>query len=179
MAFEKEPEQELLESARKQEQREKQAGQEIEPAEHEGGKEHESSRQERPTHTQEQQPAPEQDAPTPAHAPAKKSKQKPQDSIDEEEVKEVEKILEDDLADVYVTLDPKQQQEFKEQGEETAREIVSLMHHMKIKAQKVLKLILRWLKIIPGVSKFFIEQEAKIKADKILELHEKEHHDQQ
>jgi len=32
---------------------------------------------------------------------------------------------------------------------------------------------LDWLKILPGVNKFFLEQEAKIKTDKILALKNK------
>jgi len=44
----------------------------------------------------------------------------------------------------------------------------------KIKARKVLHLIRDWLKIIPGINKYFLEQEAKIKTDKIIELAEQE-----
>ena len=39
-----------------------------------------------------------------------------------------------------------------------------------MKARKVLKLIKGWLKMIPGVSRFFLEQEAAIKAQKIMEI---------
>jgi hypothetical protein len=38
-----------------------------------------------------------------------------------------------------------------------------------------LKLIREWLLIIPGVNKYFLEQEAKIKTDKIQQLYEREH----
>jgi hypothetical protein len=34
--------------------------------------------------------------------------------------------------------------------------------------KKILALIRDWLKLIPGVNRFFLEQEAKIKTDKIL-----------
>ena len=38
----------------------------------------------------------------------------------------------------------------------------------KVHSKKILKAIVGWLKMIPGVNKFFLEQEAKIKTDKIL-----------
>ena len=34
----------------------------------------------------------------------------------------------------------------------------------------VLKMLKKWLKIIPGMNKFFLQQEAKLKADKFLEI---------
>ena len=44
-----------------------------------------------------------------------------------------------------------------------------------IQMKKILKLIREWLLIIPGVNKFFLEQEAKIKAEKIQQIYEREH----
>ena len=41
---------------------------------------------------------------------------------------------------------------------------------MKIK--KIFELLLQWLKLLPGVNKFFLEQEAKIKVDQIMSLRE-------
>ena len=35
---------------------------------------------------------------------------------------------------------------------------------------KIIDVIKKWLSIIPGINKFFLEQEAKIKTDKIMEL---------
>jgi hypothetical protein len=43
----------------------------------------------------------------------------------------------------------------------------------KIKVNKIIDLIRRWLKLIPGINKFFLEQEVKIKADKIIRLKDK------
>ena len=40
----------------------------------------------------------------------------------------------------------------------------------KVKVKEIVKLIIEWLKIIPGASRYFLEQEAKIKTDKILKL---------
>ncbi len=91
-----------------------------------------------------------------------------------EEVKEVEQILEEDLEDVYVTMDPETQKKFKVEGEQTAQEIVGLLHQVRIKSTKIIKLIAGWLKIVPGLDSFFVEQEAKIKTDKILDSNHKQ-----
>jgi hypothetical protein len=85
---------------------------------------------------------------------------------------EIEDILEEGLEGIYHSLDPATQKEFKEKGEETAFKISILIRQAKIKIRQILKLIIEWLKLIPGINKFFLEQEAKIKTDKILRLRE-------
>ena len=91
---------------------------------------------------------------------------------------EVEKILEADLGEIFVIMPPAQQQEFKARGEETTSNITRLLNSGKIKfkelSKKVFNLIVDWLKIIPGVNKYFLEQEAKIKSEKILALKKKQ-----
>ena len=87
---------------------------------------------------------------------------------------QIEKILSEGLEEVYFSLSEAQKQEFKRKGEETASKIEKLMMAVKVKVKKVLGLIRDWLKIIPGVNKFFLEQESKIKTDKILDLRERE-----
>lgn len=82
----------------------------------------------------------------------------------------IEKILEEGLNDPYQRLSPIAKQEFKLKGEQTARKIRDLMRGGRIKIKKILKLILEWLKMLPGVNRFFLEQEAKIKAEKIIAL---------
>ena len=82
----------------------------------------------------------------------------------------VEKILEEDLYSFYYKMDPSFQARFKAQGEQTAREIERLLQKTKVKAKEILRLIIAWLKIIPGVNSFFIKQEAKIKTNKLLNL---------
>lgn len=82
----------------------------------------------------------------------------------------IEQIMEDNLGDVYKELTPIQQQEFRMQGETTARKIRTLMKQTKVKMREIFKLIYDWLKMLPGINHFFLEQEAKIKADKILGL---------
>ncbi|MFA5318485.1 MAG: hypothetical protein WC323_03365 [Patescibacteria group bacterium] len=85
-------------------------------------------------------------------------------------VKEVEEILSGGLEDIFAQMPPAVQQEFKSGGEATAKKIHALLQQPKIKIKKIAKLIMDWLKIIPGVNKFFLEQESKIKTDSILRL---------
>jgi len=86
------------------------------------------------------------------------------------EVAAVEKILEKNLQDVYSRMTPDQQLRFRQTGEATASKIVELMRAVKIKVGAVAQLIVKWLRLIPGVNRYFLEQEAKIKTDKILAL---------
>lgn len=83
---------------------------------------------------------------------------------------EIESILEEDIGDIFWTLPESEQQAFKQRGEETASKIRQLLSSAAVKAQEIFRLIATWLKTIPGVNSFFIEQEAKIKTDKILKL---------
>ncbi len=87
------------------------------------------------------------------------------------EIKQVEDILAEDLGEIYQQMPPDKQAIFKAKGEEVARKIVSILHSTKIRIKDILELIRGWLRLIPGVNKFFLEQEAKIKADKILKTH--------
>lgn len=92
-------------------------------------------------------------------------------SVTAEQIKAVETILEENLQAVFNTLDPEQQKEFKRQGEVAARTIAGLMSAVKFKVKEITRAIIQWLRFIPGVSNFFVEQEAKIKTDKLIELH--------
>lgn len=80
----------------------------------------------------------------------------------------IEHILEEDLGDLYLKMDAAHRRIFKEEGEKTAHQIEYIIKTGKSIMTRITELIKRWLKLIPGVNKFFIEQEAKIKADKIL-----------
>ena len=101
--------------------------------------------------------------------PKKKKPTKVPEVRDEITLK-VEKIMQEGLADAYRELTPVQQQEFKIKGEETALKIRQLMRSTRVKVKSVFKLLIEWLKLLPGINRFFLEQEAKIKADKILTL---------
>lgn len=114
--------------------------------------------------------------------PAEEQKNIPADSLiqtsnqqyfQKEKQKEIEKILEAGLQDIYLSLPPEKQREFKMEGEKTTREINVLLDKTKINIGKIIALIRRWLLVIPGINKFFLEQEAKIKADEIVKLKER------
>ncbi|OGL79771.1 hypothetical protein A3J43_03480 [Candidatus Uhrbacteria bacterium RIFCSPHIGHO2_12_FULL_54_23] len=98
-------------------------------------------------------------APAPA-TPAEKSVQ----------LQRIEAVLQSDLEDLYFQMDEAHRTLFKEEGEKTARAIDQLMAAARATAQKILYLIQRWLRLIPGINKFFLEQEAKIKTDKMMAL---------
>jgi len=85
-----------------------------------------------------------------------------------ERLQDIEGILSADLDFIYKSMPPEVQAEFKKQGEQTAHEIDSMVSKGKVRAKKIVRLIVRWLRIIPGINKFFLEQEAKIKTDNIL-----------
>ena len=82
----------------------------------------------------------------------------------------IESIMETDLGDAFQALTPLQQQEFKLKGEETANLIRQLLEQTKVKVKKIFALLIAWLKFLPGIDRFFLEQEAKIKADQIIAL---------
>lgn len=84
--------------------------------------------------------------------------------------KKIEKVLSSGLESIYLNLTPEKKKEFKRVGEETAAKINMLLEKTKINVGKIIKLIRKWLSIIPGVNKYFLDQEAKIKADEILRM---------
>jgi hypothetical protein len=91
----------------------------------------------------------------------------------EEREKQIENFLARDLEEIYLGLPLDKQVEFRKEGEETARKINKLLEKTKINLGKIVNLIRKWLSLIPGVNKFFLEQEAKIKADEIVKLRNK------
>lgn len=84
---------------------------------------------------------------------------------------QVENILAHDLESYYQKLTPEEQKIFRAKGEETAGKIVQLLEQAKLKIKKIWRLIKDWLKLLPGVNKFFLEQEAKIKTDQIVQYY--------
>lgn len=83
---------------------------------------------------------------------------------------QVESVLSEGLLATYRDLDPATKIRFKQVGEATARTISGLLRETKVQVKKIIDLLVSWLRIIPGVNAFFLEQEAKIKADKLLAL---------
>lgn len=93
--------------------------------------------------------------------------------VEVERAAEIERILESDLSDVYFNLPENKREEFRVRGEQTAQEINTMLSSAKASAHKIIKLIKSWLLLIPGVNKFFLEQEAKLKTDQILKINER------
>lgn len=91
-----------------------------------------------------------------------------QQSSKSDNLVKIEKILEQEMDYIYEALPQHLQKDFKDKGEKAAREIEKELTKKKINLRKIVKLIVGWLKIIPGINKFFLEQEAKIKADTII-----------
>lgn len=100
----------------------------------------------------------------------KSSKEKEISNEKLQRAQEIDQILALGLNNIFLSLSPQKQEEFKKKGEETVFKINNLLDKAKVNIEKIVKLIRNWLKIIPGVNKFFLEQEAKIKADNIIKL---------
>jgi len=121
----------------------------------------------KPSAEQVQKPTEKSDSPRTRLSFLKKTTRVIPQTKDEVTVK-IEKIMESGLKDAYEQLSPIAQQEFKIKGEETANKIRELMRSAHLKVKKVFQLIYEWLRLLPGINKFFLEQEAKIKTDKII-----------
>lgn len=92
--------------------------------------------------------------------------------LKDELTEEIEEVLSEDLGDLYKQLPLERQQKFKQEGEKTAGLIRQMIWHGQFHGRRILNLIIRWLKLIPGVNRFFLEQESKIKTDKLQILAE-------
>ena len=108
-------------------------------------------------------------APLPAPVPVKSSPAT--DSIS----KEVESVLSENIATIYKNLPADRKKAFKLKGEQITDQIVHMIRSGILQVKKILGIIRDWLEMIPGVNAFFLEQEAKIKTDKIQELFDREH----
>jgi len=104
--------------------------------------------------------------PAPNLTPAPVAIHPPADKL----VKDIEGAMANGLEDAYLAMDAATQQRFKTVGEETASAIEQLLQQSKIQIKKIVSLLLRWLKIIPKVNPYYLEQQAKIKADAIVAL---------
>lgn len=112
-------------------------------------------------------------APTPKQSAAVSSMDAPSRTVmkKSEELQAIEEILEEDLEEAYWQMPPKMRQQFKKHGEDTAKKIERMLRSVHLNILKVLRLLQKWLSLIPHINSFFLEQEAKIKADKIIALH--------
>ncbi len=90
-------------------------------------------------------------------------------------MKNVEDILSDGLREVYLALPADRKQAFKQKGEAVARTITDMILHGVAKVKAVWRLLREWLGSLPGMNKYFLEQEIKIKTDRVMMLAESAH----
>ena len=88
---------------------------------------------------------------------------------------EIEGVLSEGLDQAYMSLSAPKREEFRRQGEATAHKIQTILDSGRLKLSKIRNLILDWLKMIPGLNKVFLEQEAKIKTDRLARLAKKQY----
>lgn len=82
----------------------------------------------------------------------------------------VERILEQNLWDLYFALPQGSRERFKTEGETAAAKLRAAIETKKVKPNVVLGAVHKWLKTIPRVNPYFLEQEAKIKTDQVMSL---------
>lgn len=83
---------------------------------------------------------------------------------------EVEKILEYGLGDYIPDMPEEARERFLKKGGEVAAQVSTMVHTLNVQVNLVVTLIKEWLLTIPGVNRYYIEQESKIKTDQIVEL---------
>ena|SRR3989344_4299759 len=88
------------------------------------------------------------------------------------ELQTIENILAEGMDVFFKSLTPSHQLDFKKHGEEAATKIKQLVHKGKYTVRDIIAVIIGWLRTLPGINKFFLEQEAKIKADKIIRYYD-------
>lgn len=86
------------------------------------------------------------------------------------ELLEIEAIMSEGLDKAYMSMSTEKRREFRRVGEQTANSIQTLLGTGKATVQKIRSLLIKWLKMLPGINKFFLEQEAKIKADRLIDI---------
>lgn len=83
-------------------------------------------------------------------------------------LKQVEGLLADGLQGLYMSLPDARRAAFKQTGELVANKITDMIMYGKARAKEIWKLIGEWLRAVPGVNRYFLEQEIKIKTDRIM-----------
>ena len=91
-------------------------------------------------------------------------------AIQKKREEEIDKILSDGLSEIFLKMTPDKQKEFQAKGEETVKKIAVLLQESRVKVNKIVDLIKKWLKLIHGVNRFFLDQAAKLKVDKIIRM---------
>lgn len=84
--------------------------------------------------------------------------------------KRIEAVMTEDLSELYQHMDPPTKAAFKTQAQIVASRIEEMIATATVRARDIIELIRAWLRMIPGMNKFFLEQETKIKSDKIADI---------
>ncbi len=93
----------------------------------------------------------------------------------DEVVSKVQQILEEGLDEAIVAMPEAAKLRFLQKGKEIGTIVADMVRRYKVEVKRVFTLLKDWLTTIPGVSRFFLEKEAKIKTDRILELERVRH----
>lgn len=91
----------------------------------------------------------------------------------DEELVMIENVLSENIKDLYSQLSGLKKKAFQKRGEEAALKIKTILQGTKIRANEIFELIKAWLQMLPKISGYFLDQEAKIKTDKVLEMKRK------
>ncbi len=144
------------------------------PAEQPPQRENETSKKpeiEKKSENQQEQTQTETHTPT---APTKTILTDDTPALGDETYTQVEELLSRDLEEYYEQMNPQEQERFATTGEKVAREISTMLDQGKTSFKKFVQLISNWLKLIPGVNKFFLEKESKKRADALISKHEED-----
>lgn len=101
-------------------------------------------------------------APAPAAAPAPVAK-------DETRMK-VERVLEENLWDLYFAMPKEARMKFRAEGERAAEQVRTMIDQKKTRPNAFHSVIIRWLRTIPRVNQWFLLQEGKIKTDNVMAI---------
>ena len=82
------------------------------------------------------------------------------------------RILSEDMTELMAPLSTDKKQEVQAEGLKAIQKLQLLLRRTHLRFRQVLQLIWHWLKRIPGINRFFLEQEAKKKTEEILEFKE-------
>ncbi len=93
-------------------------------------------------------------------------------SVNKEQLEEIEEILSDGVKDFYDAMQDLEKKRFRDTGEKLARDIYDMLQKGHASFKKFLDAIIPWLTLIPHVNQFYLEKEAKKRADKLIKMHE-------
>ena len=87
----------------------------------------------------------------------------------------IQAILRDNLGEATAAMPEEAKTRFWAKAQEIGVVVADMVRQYKVEVKRVLHLLVEWLHTIPGVNKFFLEQEAKLKTDRILQFEQEQH----